>query len=272
MIFDRERLKNDMYEFLEDPEIENKYSKFYVDSVGKITIGVGHMIPTKEDFLELLPYFHKIGSPSVRATPKMMEDEWKRLAKLKANYKGLYKETGPHTYTKDALIEMDDSQIKIDAKDKIDEKINDMTSYYKTIFNAPYPAQLALLDMIYNVGLPKMKKNFKSFNEAINNGHWLIAAKESHRKGIREIRNKKIAAFFRSAAIATTRNDAQMCIPFPNSELFSMNDESPFPHSLRPGQSFQYPQTFYLNPKDYLSNENQSKIDPNEIFQEILKQ
>ncbi|MCN2844684.1 hypothetical protein MLF91_25230, partial [Escherichia coli] len=39
----------------------------------------------------------------------------------------------------------------------------------------------ALVDMGFNLGIPKLSRNFPNFNAAVNRGDWESAARESHR-------------------------------------------------------------------------------------------
>ncbi|MGX2009448.1 glycoside hydrolase family protein, partial [Enterobacter asburiae] len=43
------------------------------------------------------------------------------------------------------------------------------------------PRKTALVDMGFNLGVPKLKKEFVKFNDAVNRGDWNAAADESHR-------------------------------------------------------------------------------------------
>lgn len=251
MIFDRERLKNDMLKFLKGDRIEGSFSTLYLDSVNKITIGVGHLISSKKEFMAMQNFFHSAEDPTVRATPEMMEQEWERMRQLQDDWE---KPKPASTYAKGAIVKMDDDKVDEDAKNKIDEKINEMIRCYPTIQFAPYTAQLGLLDIVYNVGEgkrmpnPKKKvKGFPTFNKAINDGDWLTAAKESHRSQVSEIRNKKVAAFFRAAYVTSLKNLAQMCTwnsPKDLASLVAMNDDPLPSYCVKPGLESQYPGGF----------------------------
>jgi lysozyme len=67
----------------------------------------------------------------------------------------------------------------------------------------PEPAQEALFDMAFNLGLNGLKK-FPSMLAAVDAGEWETAAAECHRRGINEDRNQQTAALFRQAALFRT--------------------------------------------------------------------
>lgn len=59
----------------------------------------------------------------------------------------------------------------------------------------PEPAQVALLDMAYNLGIAGLGK-FLRLRAAVNTDNWEIAAKECHRNGPSAGRNAATAALF----------------------------------------------------------------------------
>jgi GH24 family phage-related lysozyme (muramidase) len=63
----------------------------------------------------------------------------------------------------------------------------------------PAPAQEALFDMAFNLGLGGLQK-FPSLLAAVDAGQWDVAAAQCHRKGIGESRNQETAALFLQAA------------------------------------------------------------------------
>jgi len=63
----------------------------------------------------------------------------------------------------------------------------------------PAPAQAALFDMAFNLGLGGLMK-FHQLLAAVDGGQWSVAAAQCHRQGIAEIRNQQTAALFLQAA------------------------------------------------------------------------
>lgn len=61
---------------------------------------------------------------------------------------------------------------------------------YKNSFdNFPENAQVALFDMIFNLGATRLQNVFVKFNQAVKNEDWSKAAEESYRSDVRENRN-----------------------------------------------------------------------------------
>jgi GH24 family phage-related lysozyme (muramidase) len=63
----------------------------------------------------------------------------------------------------------------------------------------PAPAQAALFDMAFNLGINGLKA-FHNMLAAVDAGQWESAAQQCHRMGINDARNQETAALFRQAA------------------------------------------------------------------------
>lgn len=219
-----------MLSFLRDKSIEGEFTNFYLDSVGQVTVGIGHMIPDKDKFLELSHYLHIKDNPKLPATEEQIEREWQRMQSLKVRYVGAYKYHTAGSYKKDAIVEVDQERIVVETKKILLKMIAEMQHRYKTIIGAPYPAQKGLLDLVYNVGIPRLKK-FIQFNQAVANEDWKAAAEHCHRKGIGEYRNRCVREFFLQAAREVERG-------VPESEIIaSTNQLSITPHQTPSAKS-----------------------------------
>ncbi|HEY7392294.1 MAG TPA: hypothetical protein VH640_27495, partial [Bryobacteraceae bacterium] len=62
----------------------------------------------------------------------------------------------------------------------------------------PEPAQEALFDMAFNLGIAGLHK-FPKLLAGVNSQNWEIAAAECQRQGISEARNQETASLFRRA-------------------------------------------------------------------------
>ena len=67
----------------------------------------------------------------------------------------------------------------------------------------PSPAQEALFDMAFNLGIGGLFK-FPTLLKAVNEGDWATAAGQCHRRGIQDSRNQATAALFRLAGSAAS--------------------------------------------------------------------
>ena len=67
------------------------------------------------------------------------------------------------------------------------------------VSETPLSAQIALWDMIYNLG-PTGLAQFRMLRQAILDGDWEEAAEQSYRNGPSEVRNQYVFGLFMDAA------------------------------------------------------------------------
>ena len=168
---------------------EGSISHMYLDTVGKVTIGVGNMLPTAESAAEH-PFVHADdGTP---ATAEEIRAEFEHMSeqtegKLAANYK---------QYTKLVLTE-----------DYIDELLNRRIDGFEQQlkrdfpkFEAyPEPAMLGLMDMAFNLGNAGLVNKFPTFTKAAQDEDWSACERECNRRGISETRNDEVKSLFRDS-------------------------------------------------------------------------
>lgn len=168
-------------------KFEGRVRHMYVCTGGKVTIGIGHAIETAADALTLAWSVGgraataaeiQAGYASVAATPK---------GRVATSYAPLSpcRMADPDI---DALIAADVTRFAA----KLAAALPNWKAY-------PAPAQAALFDMAFNLGLGGLQK-FPSLLAAADAGQWDVAAAQCHRKGIGESRNQEIAALFLQAA------------------------------------------------------------------------
>jgi GH24 family phage-related lysozyme (muramidase) len=170
-------------------KFEGCVSYMYVCTGGEVTIGVGHAIPNSAEASKLT---WEIGGAA--ATPAQASADFERVAAaqkgmLASAYAGLT-QCRMSDGGIQALVEAD--VLAFEAR--LAATLPNWNSY-------PGPAQEALFDMVFNLGLGGLKK-FPTMLAAIDAGDWNTAAAQSHRQGIGEARNQEIAALFRSASPA----------------------------------------------------------------------
>ena len=156
-------------------------------TVGKVTVGIGHAIETPAGALNLT--WSIDGRP---ATGAEIQADYANVAAARI---GLVAQAyAPLTEARmadadiDALIASDVASFE--------------TSLAATLPNwntYPAPAQAALFDMAFNLGLGGLRK-FPHLLAAVDAGQWDVAAAQCHRQGISEVRNQQTAALFLQAA------------------------------------------------------------------------
>ncbi|KJY95382.1 hypothetical protein [Pseudoalteromonas ruthenica] len=178
---------------------ENKIKHFYLDSEGYVTIGVGHLVPDKGSASQLLMYKVNENGLGVPATVQDKQKEFETVSKQRRNYKaGWYKQ-----FTN---LEMKELDIDNQLNKHFDSFYRDLVRIYKKsngyiddFDNFDKAVQVALFDMIFNLGAHKIVNIFKEFDSAIKAGDWTKAAQESYRYQLSPERNKYVKAKLLSA-------------------------------------------------------------------------
>ncbi|CAM4310978.1 MULTISPECIES: hypothetical protein [Pseudoalteromonas] len=173
---------------------EKKINHFYLDSQGYVTTGVGHMIKNKQA-ATLLPMNKVVNNqPGPPATPLEKQKEFETIAKQKRNYKAEW-------YKQFTTLIIKDVEITRQLDKHMDSFYRELSTLYKKS-NGYYDdfdkldknIQVALFDMIFNLGAVKIVTKFTEFDKAIKTGDWIKAAKESYRPQLSAERNNYVRA------------------------------------------------------------------------------
>lgn len=154
-------------------EYEGRYNHMYLDTKGKVTIGVGHLIPNKSAVATLSLFTVKNNIAFTPATLKEKQEEYDTIAKQVKNYKAGW-------YKKHCKLVMKDADINIQLKKHIKVFYKELSSLYNKangyaieFDSMPEEVQIALFDMIFNLGLIKLRTTFSKFNKAIKQKDWM---------------------------------------------------------------------------------------------------
>jgi GH24 family phage-related lysozyme (muramidase) len=154
---------------------------------GEVTIGVGHAIQTAADATKLL--WNLGGTP---ATPQQAQADF---AKVAATPKGWpasqYASLTQCRMLPGDIIALVQADVAL-FESRLSAALPKWQSY-------PEPAQEALFDMGYNLGVAGLLK-FHQLLAAVDAGQWQTAAAQSHRMGINDARNQETANLFLQAA------------------------------------------------------------------------
>ncbi len=183
---------------------EGRYNYLYLDSLGKVTVGIGHLIVNRSAIASVNMYTVKNNQPMKLATLTEKQVEYDTIAKQNKNYKASW-------YKQHTKLVMKDVDINAQRDEHIRTFYKELTRYYKKNngFNSnfdsfPINAQIALFDMIFNLGLTKLKNKFTKFNDAIKKEDWATAAKQSNRPQVGGLRNTYVKELFNDISKATT--------------------------------------------------------------------
>jgi type VI secretion system secreted protein VgrG len=167
---------------------EGLVSHMYRCTGGAVTIGVGHAIPNADAACKLAWQLGDASAPDALVRGDYQRVAWAGQGMLAARYANL------------STCRMAAEKIEQLLAADIDSFSAQLTALVEGWVNYPEPAQEALFDMAYNLGVGGLKK-FTKLLAACAAGDWAAAAGESRRRGIPDWRNDEAAALFRSASI-----------------------------------------------------------------------
>jgi GH24 family phage-related lysozyme (muramidase) len=170
----------------------------YLDSVGKVTVGVGLMLPDAAAACAL-----GFALNGAAATAEQIGGDFARVAALAADKL-------PNFYRAESSPEL--PQELIDAKLsavllEFEGTVRARVSGYDSL---PDGVKMALLDMAYNLGPAGLLKGYPRMLSAVQAGDWAQAAAECARGGIGAARNAWTAKQFLSATVAAIRGQAEI--------------------------------------------------------------
>lgn len=162
--------------------LEGRTTWMYLDTVGVVTVGVGHALPTVAAALEL-PWSRPKGVVAV---------EYQRVHALEPGRRALFYEQ----YTEARIAHAEVDRLR-------DHDVGAFLARMRLVMpdfpTWPEPAQQAVFDIVYNCG-PAGALKFKRMLAAIRAGNWDAAALESERPAVSEARNTEIASLLASLA------------------------------------------------------------------------
>jgi GH24 family phage-related lysozyme (muramidase) len=165
----------------------------YLDSHGKVATGIGHALPSAAAALAL-PWCHK--ATGLRATRTEIRTAFEGvLAHGKENRAPAYQQTSDLVLPPGFAIELATARVER-------EFLPGLRRLFPHFDGYPLPAQRALVDMAYTLGLGGLGK-FRNLAAACGRGDFTTAADHCHRWASRAPRNKATRNLFLEAANPT---------------------------------------------------------------------
>lgn len=169
---------------------EGRVNYMYQDSKGFVTIGIGHLISSAHN-AEALPLRKHNGSVA-SSNEKRAEYE-----KIKSLPHGNRQATYYRQYT--SLI-LSDSEIDRLVTLHIGTFHRELRRLFDDFDTYPEEVQLGLFDMIFNLGMTKLRNIFRNFTSTVIDQDWRAAAEESYRRDVNKERNDYVKNLFIKAA------------------------------------------------------------------------
>jgi len=181
---------------------EGNFTYMYLDTRGNVTVGVGYLLSTASMTMALSSSFSvrssleakkkKSADEAFKKDPKQaVTDEFKAVGALS---KGRL----PSYYKTNTTLDL--AQSKVDALLKLEVVAAEKS--VKGIFEAfdtfPEPAQVAIIDMAYNLGTAGFKQ-YETLISDLKKKDWATAATHCKRTGPSQSRNDETKALFEEA-------------------------------------------------------------------------
>ncbi len=169
-------------------EFEGSVPWMYLDTVGRVTVGVGAMLPDARS-ASTLPF--QAGDRV--ASLEEIAAEFGRVSGLtKGKAAGFYRKTGGLVLTQETI----DGRLR-EVLEGFEGYLREHVRAYEGL---PDAAKLALLDMVYNLGPGKLFREYPKLIAAVEQGDWGGAARASLRRGPSPARNSWTKEQFLAAA------------------------------------------------------------------------
>src|ERR1700754_2360513 len=169
----------------------------YRDTVGKVTVGVGLMLPNAAA-AQALPFV--CGDRA--ATSKEIAVEYARIEAMQPGHAAAY-------YKGPASPQLPEQTIDTKLTTVLHGFEADLRAQFPHYESLPDGVKMALLDMIYNLGPAGLLKGFPHLVAAVQSNAWEQAAEHCVRRGPGAARNEWTRAQFLSAAIGTIKAEAE---------------------------------------------------------------
>lgn len=163
-------------------KFEGEVDHFYLDTVGKVTIGIGCQVfdPTR---LPMVIRATGMSAPTADALA-----EYAAVRRMEPAKKASF-------YRKSTRLYLPVSGIDALFNERLALAKRGLSAKFK-LDALPLPAQLALVDMSFNLGSRGLIEKFPKFCNAVVAGDWQTAAAECDRNGIQAERNAWTRAQF----------------------------------------------------------------------------
>jgi GH24 family phage-related lysozyme (muramidase) len=170
---------------------EGSIPHMYRCTGGEVTIGVGHAIPSAEAAAKLK--LVQIGDQQP-ASITQIRTEFKRVKKAPLGHTADW-------YRQHCELRLPDADIDSLLESDIASVLHQVDEHFAFLSQYPVPAQEAIFDMAFNLGLTGLLQKFPNCTQAIRRLNWTKAAMECHRNGISEERNQETKELFTQASV-----------------------------------------------------------------------
>lgn len=173
-------------------EFEGCVPHMYLDTVGKVTVGIGHLIPD-EAHAAGLPFVDEAGH---RASRDEVVAEFRTVSRQAYGYRYPARFFAQFTHLR--LMQRDIDALKMRH---VDSFLAELSALYPGFQTFPSEVKLALLDMAFNLGATNLRLRWPRLNAAVRERDWSAASRQCNRPQVGLNRNRYVASLFEQAAL-----------------------------------------------------------------------
>lgn len=188
----KDSVKDALLEQIE--RLEGRVNHFYLDSVGKVTIGIGHQVASEAAAAELPLFIPRMFGWWLRkatAEEKQAEYQFVQLNGPDTLYR--YNASYYKQFTRMTMLDEDIEKLLLNHINSFHSELsrfyNRKNGFYRDFDEFPDEVQMTLFDMIFNLGMTNLRSAWPKFNGAIKIEDWKTAAEESSRRQVSLARN-----------------------------------------------------------------------------------
>lgn len=186
----------------------------YLDTEGEVTVGIGHLVKTRQDMVPLNFVYRQPPAPPLPQKPgeKEKKEEWKRVKDLLPRIKKtmLQKDErfprAENTIFSTSNFILEKHEITTLFISDFTVRLKEIRKIFKRFDKFPDPAKLGIIDLYYNVGSGTFR-DFIKFKNAVLNEDWQTAGKESVGKRPNQDRINRSIQLFEEAYQIKNRID-----------------------------------------------------------------
>ena len=188
---------------------ERSIPYLYQDSIGQVTIGVGHLVDMEAKAVALKLCRRSDQNPATadekKAAWHAVKNENRHYVDVRDHkhhvYGAKHYETSSALYMKEVDIDALTEAHIVEFHRYLKRAFSRSNGYLADFDDMPDNVRLALFDMMFNMGPTRFPKNWPTFVEALKAGNWSEAALRSNRPQVNAERN----AYVRSLLLSTAR-------------------------------------------------------------------
>ncbi len=172
---------------------EGAIPHIYLDTNGNATVGIGHVLKKESDAKEVHARFGFYTRDRNGQTTNVKATEADVLADFRNVSANTLGNVAASNYKKFTTVDLTPQGIEALRDYDIQRHLNEFirrSDVFPNYFTYPFPAQLALLDRMFNRGLPNLLIATQ-FIESIKNRDWKRAAKEVDQSSVRAPSNTR---------------------------------------------------------------------------------